>query len=89
MQPYRYQYSVREQKIGRVPAFVGLVLAALLVPVLLVAGLVVSGLLLMIGAGAIAVAMVVLLVAGWRQKQSQRKSPHARVVDADYRVVKD
>ena len=67
-----------------------LVVAALLVPVLLVTGVIVGGLLLLIGAGAHSVVMALLLVAVWRQKLSRKKQPdQSRTVEGEYRVIDD
>ena len=90
MSSYRGYRTVRSYQMGRAPAILSLVVAAVLVPVLLVVGVVMSALLLLIGAGALSVVVALLLVAGWRQKLSRNRRPEKQqTVEADYRVIED
>lgn len=88
----RFHLSTRPP--GRVPSFLTLLGAVLLVPVLAVAWLFVGGLLLLIGTAFAAVAAIVLLIALWRahrlaEREGQAHRRRDATIEADYYIVEE
>ena len=89
--PSHRQYRVIfRERVARAPSWASLIVAALLLPAIVLAWLIFGGLLLLIGAGVLSLVLALALGAALhRRLNGRRVSKQSRVIDADYQVVED